>query len=81
MSSDKTANTALEYLLGAAKQVRDVHVKLVPARVHAKARQNAFASQMSFREYVIHLLENSTPLLQNDPSPLKGHTTTTTTNP
>ena len=39
-----------------------LNVRRVPHRVWARARVNAVASNMPFREYVIRLLEQSTPI-------------------
>ena len=41
---------------------RAVHVKNVPGHVWRHARQNAMASGMPFKEFVIHLLANSSPV-------------------
>ncbi len=43
---------------------RDVHVKHVPNDVWCRARQNALASNLSFREFVIRLLATSSPVVE-----------------
>lgn len=40
---------------------RDVHIKKVPEPIWRKARHNALASSLSFRDYVIHLLDQCQP--------------------
>lgn len=43
--------------------VRDVHVKHVPLNTWRKARQQALAVNMSFREFVIRLLDQCDALV------------------
>lgn len=50
-------------------RTRSLHVKRVPWSIWARARQNALASGVPFREFVIALLARSAPLpAQEDPS-------------
>ena len=43
------------------RSAHDVYVKRVPLRVWAHARNNACLSGLSFREYLIQLLDQSQP--------------------
>jgi hypothetical protein len=64
----KTENEALT--TAATPEVRngthDLHVKAVPETVWVRARYNALQSGVSFREYMIRLLEASQPILSTD---------------
>jgi hypothetical protein len=44
------------------EETHAVHVARVPLRIWQHAKRNAVASNMPFREYVIRLLEQSTPI-------------------
>jgi len=46
----------------AGRPARSVHVKQVPVAIWCKARQNALASGLSFKDYVIQLLASSGPV-------------------
>lgn len=52
----------------AREETHAVHVARVPLRIWQHAKRNAVASNMPFREYVIRLLEESTPVLTCDTS-------------
>lgn len=45
----------------AHRQGRDVHVKQVPEEIWLRARQNALASGLAFKDYVMRLLADSRP--------------------
>ena len=42
---------------------RNVNIRGVPTDIWCKARQNALTSRMAFKHYVIRLLSESTPFL------------------
>jgi hypothetical protein len=42
-------------------ETRDVHIKRVPQAIWLRARQNALASGLAFKEFVIRLLDDSQP--------------------
>ena len=44
------------------EETHAVHVARVPLKIWQHAKRNAVASNMPFREYVIRLLEHSTPI-------------------
>ena len=46
--------------------LRDLHIKGLPESVWIKARCNATRSGLSFKEYVIRILEGSEPILNVD---------------
>ena len=45
-----------------AEKTRDLHVKGVPEPIWMRARCNATNSGMTFKDYMIALLENSEPI-------------------
>jgi hypothetical protein len=53
------------------EETHALHVARVPLKAWQRAKGNAVASNMPFREYVIRLLEQSTPISQ-DFSPTTG---------
>jgi len=46
----------------ASRPLRNLHVKRIPWPIWAKARNNALLSNVPFRDFIIALLERSTPL-------------------
>ena len=66
MSSDMT-NDALTQSVGARKGTRDLHVKAIPESTWCRARCNATRSGLSFKEYMIRILEASQPVATTDP--------------
>lgn len=48
----------------APRASRDIYIRGVPTEIWCKARQNSLASGMAFKHYVIRLLQESRPFLE-----------------
>jgi hypothetical protein len=69
MSDNKNEAASMEDTIrpaNADRPLRNLHVKRVPWSVWAKARHNALLSNVPFRDFIIALLDRSTPLLFDD---------------
>lgn len=58
---ESTAKTDSEH--AEAEETHAVHVARVPLKVWQRAKGNAVASNMAFRDYVIRLLEQCEPIV------------------
>ena len=62
-NTDSEARTSID---GTRNGSRDLHVKAIPEPIWCRARCNATRSGMSFKEYMIRLLETCEPIINVD---------------
>lgn len=66
---DKTACSAVSESLPCGQATHVLHVKGIPIEVWMKAKQNAVASDLTWKDYVIRLLADSRSFPRSEASP------------